>query len=54
MDEDEINMSLFDWQMKLNQMASEMDTMAENGFPALYDLLSLVTDAAAKIDEIRP
>lgn len=26
----------------------------ENGFRALYELMSLVTDAASKVDEIRP
>ncbi len=54
-DRDEIDMSLFDWQLKLNQMATEIEAFAEaNDFHRLYELLTLVTDAASKIDEIRP
>lgn len=54
-DLDTIRMSLHDWQHQLSLMASEMEAVAdENGFHALYELMSLVTDAASKVDEIRP
>jgi hypothetical protein len=55
MDHDLIQMSLYNWQQKLSLMAQEMmDVAEEQVFDKLYDVMSLVTDAAARIDEIRP
>ena len=55
MDADETDMAFHDWQQRLALIASEMEAMADaNNFHALYDPMGLVTDAMARLDEIKP